>query len=372
MDDVLRLARPDILALKAYATGRDHTDVAGVSVYLDANESPYPPFAHAGGDMGGTPDVDAWPSHRYPEPQPAWLLDLFASHYGTRPDRLLVSRGAEEAISLLVRAFCDARTDEVLINPPTFGMYDVAARIHGAAVRAVPLRADDGFRLDVDGILDAASAGTKLVFVCTPNNPTGNAVPSEDVERLAASLRGRALVIADETYLEFHGAPSLGALVDRHPNMVVLRTLSKAYGLAGERCGVTIAHPQVITILRKVLAPYPLTQSSLRVLARALSPEGIAYAHANILRVRTERARVEAALATLPAVLRVHPSVTNFVLFATPDPALLVKHLHTAGVKIRDRSDQPAIPDCVRATIGTEAENDALLDAVRRFGELRS
>ncbi|MFJ8746214.1 histidinol-phosphate transaminase [Embleya sp. NPDC127516] len=363
MNEVLRLARPDILALETYVTGRDDADVAGVSVYLDANESPYPPFAH-GGESGGD---GPWPSNRYPEPQPAWLLERFASHYETSPARLLVSRGAEEAISLLVRAFCEARVDHVVVNPPTFGMYEVAARIHGAGVRAVPLLTGDGFRLDVDGILDAASSGVKLVFVCTPNNPTGTPVPGEDVMRLAEALRGKALVVADETYLEFHGAASLGGLVGRRPNLVVLRTLSKAYGLAGERCGVTIAHPQVIAILRKVLAPYPLTQSSLRVLSRALSPEGITHAHENILRVRAERTRMEAALARTPAVLRVHPSVTNFVLFETRDPTLLVKHLHAAGVKVRDRSDQPGLDRCVRVTIGTPAENNAMLAAVHRF-----
>lgn len=367
MDEILRLARPDILALSAYVTGRDDADTAGVSVYLDANESPYPPFsgdpARDAGGAGG-----AWlSSNRYPEPQPAWLLDRFAWLYETTADQLLVSRGAEEAIALLVRAFCEARTDHVVVNPPTFGMYEVAARIHGAGVRAVPLAADKGFGLDVDGILRAASSGTKLVFVCTPNNPTGTPVARHDVLGLCEALRGKALVVADETYQDFYDDATLAGLVATHPNLVVLRTLSKAYGLAGERCGITIAHPQVIRVLRKVLAPYPLTQASLHVLSHALSPQGLAHARTNILRVRTERARMEPALAALPAVLRVHPSVTNFVLFETEDAALLVKHLHAAGIKVRDRSDLPGLVGCVRATVGTPAENDALLAAIDRF-----
>ncbi|MEU8140092.1 histidinol-phosphate transaminase [Streptodolium elevatio] len=363
MEEIQRLARPEILALTAYATGREESDTAGISVYLDANESPYPPFT------GEPPpdDTQSWPSHRYPEPQPTWLLDRLAWLFATTVDQLLVSRGAEEAIALLVRAFCDARTDHIVVNPPTFAMYEVAARIHGAGVRAVPLVAADGFRLDVDGVLHAASAGAKLVFVCTPNNPTGTPVAHDDVLAMAEALRGKTLVIADETYQDFHDEATLAHHIGAHPNLVVLRTLSKAYGLAGERCGITIAHPHVIRILRKVLAPYPLTQSSLRVLAHALSPRGLAHARTNILRIRAERTRVEAALAARPEVLHVHPSVTNFVLFEADDPTLLVKHLHAAGVKIRDRSDQPGLERCVRATIGTPAENDALLAAIDQF-----
>jgi histidinol-phosphate aminotransferase len=358
MDELTRLARPEILALRPYVTGRDGADEHPGVAWLDANESPYPPFHHA-------PDRPA--SHRYPEPQPRAIVERLAEHFGAPASHALLSRGAEEAISLLVRAFCTARVDGVLVNTPTFAMYEVATRIQDAALHEVPLRGDD-FRLDHDRIASVLREHprTKLVFVCTPNNPTGNLVAPAEILDLCARTRGTSLVVADETYLEYADAPSLIPAIHDHPNLVVLRTLSKAYGLAGERCGVTLAHPAVISVLRRILPPYPMTRSSLDVVARSITPEGIAYARANIATVCAERDRVQAELARSPIVERVFPSSTNFVLFRTPEPAPLVEAFRAAGIRVRDRSDIDGIRGCVRVTIGLPAHNDRVLDVLTR------
>ncbi len=228
---VLDLARPELLVLKPYSSAR--MEAGKAAVMLNANESPYAPFAG-----------DALALNRYPDPQPAALLDQLGRAYGLDAGQIFVGRGSDEAIDLLVRAFCRAGRDAVLISPPTFGMYAVAAGVQDAAVVAVPLQSERDFALDVDGVLNAARVyPVKLVFVCTPNNPTGGSVPIGQITGLATALAGRALVVVDEAYAEFADTPSVTSLLDQHPNLVVLRTLSKAYGLAGARLGVLIAAP---------------------------------------------------------------------------------------------------------------------------------
>jgi histidinol-phosphate aminotransferase len=360
-DTVGHLARPEILALKPYSSARTEGEQQAVSIYLDANENPYPPFP---GD-----DAPARLNY-YPEPQPSHLLKRFAEHFGTARERLLMTRGADEAIDLLVRAFCSARRDGIVICPPTFPMYALSAQIQDAAVHSVPLLADAGFQLDVEGIVaaQAANPALKLVFVCTPNNPTGNLLRREDVLRLCSHLRGRAIVVADHAYVEYSGQAPLTAAVDAHPNLVVLRTLSKEYSLAGERLGITIARPEVIGILGRILAPYPLPQSVIATVTAAMTPDGVAYARANIERLLAERARVERALATLPAT-RVAPSDANFLLVEVAQPRLLVRRMQEAGIKIRDRSAVPGIEGSVRIGIGAPEHNDAMLAVFRRHVE---
>lgn len=368
MDEITRLARPDILAMQPYSSARTEGEQR-LEVFLDANENPYPP--HPG-------DASTEGLNRYPEPQPAHLLDCFATHYRVDRDRLLLTRGADEAIDLLVRAFCRAEHDGIVINTPAFAMYEVAAQVQGAAVRRIPLVAtDDGrFELDVAAVVAAARPGpghepaaptAKLVFVCTPNNPTGGLARRDDVLAVADELRGEALVVADETYVDFSGHPSLAADIDAHPNLVVLRTLSKEYSLAGERCGVTIAHPSAIGVLGRILAPYPLTQSAIRAVTLAMSPSGLARARDLIRLLLQERAVVEDVLRASPAVERVFPSDANFLLVRTPDPARLMTTMAAAGVKIRDRSSVPGIEGCVRISIGTPDQNQRMLDAFAKY-----
>jgi len=275
-------------------------------------------------------------------------------------EQLFHSRGADEAIDLLVRAFCACGQDAVLITPPTFVMYETAAQIQGARVHRVPLTAGS-FALDVDAVLAAqrADPATKLVFLCSPNNPTSNLMDRAGVLRLATELRGRALVVVDELYLDYSGRPSLAAEIPTHPNLVALRSVSKEYSLAGERLGIAVAHPEVIGILRRIMAPYSLSVSAIRAVTTAVSPEGIAHGRANIRRILAERDRVAAALAASPAVRRVFPSDANFLLVQVDDAPALCARMETDGVKIRNRS--ALLDGAVRISIGTPEENDAML-----------
>lgn len=327
-------------------------------VYLDANENPYPPYPGTAGVAG---------LNRYPDPQPPALLDRFAELYGVLRNQLFLSRGADEAIDLLVRAFCACGTDGILVTPPTFAMYETSAQVQGASVHRVPLRQDRGFALDVEAVLAVQSEhpSTKLVFVCSPNNPTGNLMARADILRLAAALRGKALVVADQLYAGYSGEPSLSGETGAHPNLVVLRSVSKEYSLAGERCGVTVAHPEVIGILGRIMAPYSLTVSSVRAVSAALTPEGIAYGRANIARIIGERERVRTALAASPAVSRVFPSDANFLLLQVKEPETLTRLMDEHGIKIRDRSGM--VDGAVRISIGTADENDRMLEVLGRY-----
>ena len=260
---VLDLARPEIRAMQPYSSAR--MEASGGDVFLNANESAWAPV----GD-------DGLGCNRYPEPQPAALVDALAALYGVRREQLLVGRGSDEAIDLLVRAFCRAGRDAILIQPPTFGMYAVCARVQDAGVVEVPLAAD--FTLDVDAVLAALTPAVKLVFICTPNNPTGQPVPRAAVERLAQALSGRALLVVDEAYVEFCDAGSVADLIDRYDNLAVLRTLSKAWALAGVRIGSLLANAEVIALLRRIMAPYPLPLPSVDAALLALSGWGRANA----------------------------------------------------------------------------------------------
>jgi len=346
---VLDLARPEIRALQPYSSAR--MEASGGQLLLNANESAWEPT----GD-GGTG------CNRYPEPQPAALVDALVRLYGVRREQLLVGRGSDEAIDLLVRAFCRAGRDAVLIQPPTFGMYAVCARIQDAGVVAAPLRRD--FTLDVDATLAAVSSAVKLVFVCTPNNPAGSVVPRADVERLAQALAGRALLVVDEAYVEFADEGSVIDLLDRHENVAVLRTLSKAWALAGARIGCLLAHPDVVALLRRIMPPYPLPLPSVNAALLALSGWGQANARAHIDVVRAERIRMRTALARLPGVRAVLPSQANFLTVRFDDAGAVYRRLFDAGIVVRDVRRYPGLDDALRITIGTPTENEQLLAAL--------
>jgi histidinol-phosphate aminotransferase len=357
MDAISSLARPEIYAMKPYSSARTEGG-QDARIYLDANESPYPPFPGTEEEVG---------LNRYPEPQPAELLRRFGELYGVPGDQLFLTRGADESIDLLVRAFCAAGRDGILITPPTFVMYETAAEIQGAHVHRVPLIQGDDFRLDIDGMraISSANPTTKLVFVCSPNNPTGNLMNRRDILQFADELFGKALVVIDELYVDYSGERSLAVEIPEHPNIVVLRSVSKEYSLAGERCGITIAHPEVIRILGRIMAPYSLTVSSIRAVTTAMSPEGIAYGRANISRILSERERLRAALTVSPAVIVIFPSDANFLLLRTRDAKMLTAMMAADGIKIRDRSG--LIEDAVRISIGTSEENDQLLITFAKY-----
>ena len=343
---VLDLARQEIRAMQPYSSAR--MEASGGSVFLNANESAWPPL----GDGGLS-------CNRYPEPQPAILVSTLAGMYGVRHEQILVGRGSDEAIDLLVRAFCRAGQDAILIQPPTFGMYSVCAHIQNAAVIEVAL-ADD-FTLDVDTVLAAVTPAVKLIFVCTPNNPSGQCVPRESIERLLQTLDGRALLVVDEAYVEFAYEPSVADLIDRYEYLAVLRTLSKAWALAGARIGSLLANPEVIALLRRIMPPYPLPLPCVALALAAFSDEGQAQAREHLATLRNEHERVRGILAELACVRAVLPSQANFLAVRFDDAGAVYRRLLAAGVVVRDIRHYPKLGDALRITIGAPAENDQML-----------
>ena len=357
--DVLQLVREDLRAFAGYKSARSHA-VEG-TVWLNANESPWANVADAEGVL-----------RRYPQPQPDALRTRLAEIYGVRAEQLLIGRGSDEAIDLLVRALCRAEHDPIVIAPPVFGMYAVCARLQGAPLIEVPMRdapanSDaDGWITDLDAMRDLAIArGAKIVFVCSPGNPTGELIPLAAIRGLAQSLSGCALVVVDEAYIEFADAPSAAALIDEFPNIAVLRTLSKLHALAGARIGCLLADAALIDVLRRCQAPYPVPQPCAELALRALEPAALAEATARVATIRTERDRMQASLVRLAGVHRVYPSAGNFLLARFDDPEDTYRRLLAAGVVVRDMRATPGLGDALRITVGLPEENDAVFAALQ-------
>ena len=345
------IARPEIRALKAY----EHALWEPGLVRLHANELPWrAPF-----------DSSIAGLNRYPEPHPHQLTAALAGFYGVAPAMLLAGRGSDELIDLLIRSYCRAGQDKIIICPPTFGMYAVAARIQGAAVMEVPLQADSGWGFDPQALRERCDPAVRLIFLCSPNNPTGNRLDTEAILELTRELEGRALVVVDEAYVEFAAAVSLTGSVIERPGLVLLRTLSKAHGLAGARCGALIGHADVVALLRKVIQPYALTQLTIEAVFRSLEPSAVAQARAHVATLKAERARVAAALGESAGVLRVWPSEANFLLVEFKDAAAALQRAHAAGLLVRDLRTTPGLARALRISVGSPEQNDRLLASLQ-------
>ena len=337
-----RMARPAVAGMQGYSA----RGAATGALHLDANESPWLP-APADATVEGF--------NRYPAQQPDALMRRLAGLYGVDAEMLMAGRGADEAIDVVLRTFVDAG-ERVVICPPTFGYFKTASTIQGAEV--VEVSQADGF--DEAGIR-AAMADAKLVFLCSPNNPTGSVIARDVVLRLAKDFPD-VIVVLDEAYVEFGDAPSLASEVGRTRNLVVTRTLSKAYGLAGVRMGVAIANPALIAQMRKVLPPYPVPRPVERAVMRALSPAAMAAYADRIATWKTERRRVAEALERSPFVEKVYPSEANFILFEARDVDAMLESLAGMDVKIRDF--RLKMDDHFRLSIGSPEENDVALAAL--------
>ena len=350
MSGVLDLARPDIRELAPY----QHAKWDPSLERMHANEMPW----RAQGDNTGAG------LNRYPEPQPVALLARMAKLYGVPQSRVLVGRGSDEAIDLLTRAFCRAGVDAVVTTPPTFGYYKVAARIQGAEVIEVPLGAEDA-ALDVDAVI-AAGRRARIVFLCSPNNPTGNLLDERAVLRVARELANQAIVCVDEAYLEFCGRPSLAPHIDELPNLVLLRKLSKAYALAGARLGTLIACEDVVGLLRRIIPPYAIPASTVEeVLALTEAPQrAIAAERIRVLLAEREIMRVR--LDRNAGIERVYPSDANFLLVRARDPNALLAAGKSVGLLVRDFSSAPYLERCLRISVGTPEQNARLLAALER------
>jgi histidinol-phosphate aminotransferase len=355
---LLDLVRPDLRGFAGYSSARS-AKVQG-DVWLNANESPWTNAADTSASC-----------RRYPEPQPQALREALAALYGCTPAQLLIGRGSDEAIDLLVRALCRPGRDAVVVTPPVFGMYAVSARLQDAPLHEVPLRdGPEGLQADIDAIIDAArSAAARLVFLCSPSNPAGSGIALADVERTARALQGQALVVVDEAYVEFADQASAVGLLGRHENLAVLRTLSKAHALAAARIGCVIADPALIAVLRALQAPYPVPQPCAELALAALAPEALARTAARVAEVRDERDRLQAALTGLPGVRRVYPSQGNFVLVRFDDAEAAWQALLAAGVVVRDQRAAPQLGDALRISIGTPEQNARVLAALDKRQE---
>ncbi len=351
MSGAVNLLRREIRELKPYKAA----DYVGGLIRLNANETPWRP--------PGDDSRDGL--NRYPEPRPAELTQHLTGFYGLDEGQLLVTRGSSEAIDVLIRSFCHAGRDSIVICPPTFGMYEVYARIQGADVQQVPLERAAGYSLPVDTILREWLPTTKLVFVCSPNNPTGNLIPDSEVDRLCAGLVGRGVVVLDAAYQEFAETDPLRELLARHDNLVVLRTLSKALSLAGVRCGVLIGRHELVELLGRVLPPYCFPTTSQDAVLRSLVPAARQELANRRARIITERQRLMAELPGIPDIKRVWPSAANFILIESADAPALVARARSARILLRDFSWDPLLPGCVRITVGSPDENDQLLEVLR-------
>jgi len=343
--NVLDWVRKRIANMKPYSSARD--EFSGMAtIYLDANENPF----------GAMPDFE--PYHRYPHPLQPELKARIGEVLGLNPATLFLGNGSDEAIDLLMRIGCEPNQDEILITPPTYGMYAVSAEINSIAIREVPLLPD--FQLNVPEILRQIQPNTKLIFLCSPNNPTGNSLHIQDVQSIMTAFQG--IVVIDEAYIDFSSQQSWAGKLLSFPNLVILRTFSKAWGMAALRLGMAIASPAIIALLNKVKAPY-----NLNVLTQTYALE--AMKHKNKLEevvqnIIQERERLADKLASLPAVIQVFASDANFILVKIKNATEEYQKLLDKGIVVRNRSQVTLCTDCLRITVGKPNENDALIDAL--------
>jgi histidinol-phosphate aminotransferase len=343
-----RLARPEILALEPFDIAAGN---AFDAIKLDANENPYPPLVE--GPLAAS-------VNRYPEPQPAKLKAALAALYGVQSENIVITRGADDAIDMLVRAFCRPSMDAVAICTPSFSAYAHFVRIQGGKLIEAPL--SPAFEFDSGAFIDAVSGETnlKLAFICTPNNPTGNEVDPLLILKVAEALP-ETIVVADEAYLDFASTPSLVAEAANRPNLVVLKTLSKAFGLAGARVGCAIGEPETIAMAARALPPYPLPSPSVNAALTALAPSRRRLHEERIARIKADRDRIGELLERSPIVRTVRSGGGNFLFLEVDDPEKLARRLRALGIQVRFRPN--AAPGGVRVTIGTDGENEALLSA---------
>lgn len=343
------LARENVRNLTPYQSARR---LGGKGdVWLNANEFPTPVEFQ----------LTAQTLNRYPECQPKAVIENYAAYAGVKPEQVLVSRGADEGIELLVRAFCEPGKDAILYCPPTYGMYSVSAETIGVECRTVPTL--ENWQLDLPSIADKLN-GVKVVYVCSPNNPTGQLINPQDFRTLLEMTRGKALVVADEAYIEFCPQATLAGWLNEYPNLVILRTLSKAFALAGLRCGFTLANEDVIALLLKVIAPYPLSTPVADIAAQALAPQGITAMRERVAQILAERQYLVANLEGIPCVEQVFDSETNYILVRIKASSAVFKSLWDQGIILRDQNKQPSLSGCLRITIGTREESQRVIDAL--------
>ncbi|AKB07512.1 histidinol-phosphate transaminase [Vibrio cholerae] len=342
-----KLARQQIQALTPYLSARR---IGGSGdVWLNANESPF----------NNEYKTDFACLNRYSDCQPKAMIQAYANYAGVQPEQVLTSRGADEGIELLIRAFCEPNQDAILFCPPTYGMYAISAETFGVERKKVPLTAD--WQLDLPSI-EANLDRVKLVFVCSPNNPTGNLVKRADIIKLLEMTQDRAIVVMDEAYIDFCPEASTVDLLAQYPNLAILRTLSKAFALAGLRCGFTLANAELINVLLKVIAPYPVPVPVAEIAVQALSPAGLARAKYQVLDLGANRAYLQVGLSMVPGV-QVFEGWGNYLLVKFPDGDALFKAAWEHGIILRNSP----IENCVRISVGNREECEKTVAFIRNY-----
>lgn len=353
--DINNLQRENIKNLRPYSTARDEYK-GQASVFLDANENSF------GSPLPQETEGKYYKDYnRYPDPLQLDLKDAISKIKGVPIENTFLGNGSDEAIDLLFRAFCEPAKDNVIILPPTYGMYEVSAGINNVEVRKVNLLPN--FQLDLDGIAGAIDENTKLIFICSPNNPTGNSIVRTDIETVLANFKG--LVIIDEAYINYAKQRSFIKELTEYPNLVVLQTFSKAWGLAALRLGMAFAARPVIDIFNKVKPPYNINQATQDIALKAL--ENIEKVNDWIKITVDERKKLSSDLAALPNVKKVFPSDANFILAEVDDALNTYNTLVNQGIIVRDRSKVTLCEGCLRITIGTPEENKTLLEALKNI-----
>ena len=345
--DINSLQRENIKNLRPYSTARDEYK-GQASVYLDANENSF-----------GSPLPADY--NRYPDPLQLDLKDAISKIKGVPIENTFLGNGSDEAIDLLYRAFCEPAKDNVIILPPTYGMYEVSANINNVEVRKVNLLPN--YQLDLNGIAEAIDSNTKIIFICSPNNPTGNSIIRTDIETILANFQG--LVVIDEAYINFAKQRSFIKELTEYPNLVILQTFSKAWGLAALRLGMAFAARPTIDILNKVKPPYNINQATQDLALAAL--QNVSQVNEWIKLTVEEREKLSADLVELDIVNKVYPSDANFVLAKVTDASGIYHYLVNQGIIIRDRSKVTLCEGCLRISIGTPAENQTLLTALKNY-----
>ena len=351
-DIAQRLSRRSVQQCQPYiAPARDYS---GREIYLDANENPY-----------ATPIPLEMMMNRYPDSQPGNVIERYAQYLGIDREEILVTLGGDSAIELLIKAFCEPKEDKLLYLPPTFGMYQVTCDLYDVETVTVPL--GDDFSIDLDALLSKLD-GVKMLFLCSPNNPTGNVIPTKDIETILEATRNKTIVVLDEAYIEFSDQASFATRVKEYPHLALVRTLSKAFALAGVRMGFVVADRGLIDILRRVIAPYPLPVPAIAAAEMTLSPEGIAHMKKSRTKILQSRKKLEEALAGISIVERVYPSDANFLLVKVEDSHSLFEYLSEEGIFVRYQS-APALANMLRISIGLPEENEALIAAMKRYAK---
>jgi histidinol-phosphate aminotransferase len=343
MKHINELVRKNILELKAYSSARD--EFSGTAdVYLDANENPYPSEYN-----------------RYPDPHQQEVKEKLASIKNVNPNQIFLGNGSDEAIDLLIRIFCEPEKDSILITEPTYGMYSVCASVNNVKVKSIPLT--DNFELDIAKIKGAIQPTTKIIFLCSPNNPSGNLLSKEAIAKILILFKG--IIVIDEAYIDFANDEGCIPVLNQFPNLVILQTFSKAWGLAGLRLGIAFASSELITFMNKVKYPYNVNVVTQQLVLKAL--DTIEVKQQWVTEIISERERVIKEIVNIKGVVKVYPSDANFILVKINNANDVYTSLLSRGIIVRNRSNIILCKDCLRITIGTPMENNQLLNTLKNL-----